>query len=49
VMFEVMISEILNRLPDFEIVGDPEYFGDGGDVWAVRRLPIRFTPGHRSQ
>ena len=49
VMFEVMISEILKRLPDFRISGTPEYFGDGGDVWAVRRLPIRFTPGPRSQ
>ena len=48
VMFEVMISEILKRLPDFQISGEPEYFPDGGDVWAVRRLPIRFTPGPRS-
>ena len=49
VMFEVMISEILKRLPDFRISGQPEYFGDGGDVWAVRRLPIQFTPGPRSR
>ena len=48
VMFEVMISEILCRLPDFEIAGEIEYFPDGGDVWAVQRLPIRFTPGARS-
>ena len=47
VMFEVMLSEIMRRLPDFQIVGDPEYFPDGGDVWAVWRLPIRFTPGPR--
>ncbi|WP_405182653.1 cytochrome P450 [Nocardia sp. NBC_01377] len=49
VMFEVMISEILSRLPDFTLAGDIEYFPDGGDVWAVRRLPIRFTPGPRSR
>jgi cytochrome P450 len=48
VMFEVMISEILQRLPDFTLAGEIEYFPDAGDVFAVRRLPIRFTPGLRA-
>jgi len=48
VMFQVMISEILTRLPDYTISGEIERFEDAGDVYAVRRLPIRFTPGPRS-
>ena len=48
VMFQVMISEILKRLPDFELDGEIEYYPDGGDVYAVSKLPIRFTPGPRS-
>jgi cytochrome P450 len=44
-MFQVMMSEILTRLPDFAISGDIERFADAGSVYAVRRLPISFTPG----
>uniref|UniRef100_UPI0021C1FE2E cytochrome P450 n=1 Tax=Frankia gtarii TaxID=2950102 RepID=UPI0021C1FE2E len=47
-MFQVMISEVLTRLPDYTIDGDFERFPDAGDVYAVRSLPIRFTPGPRS-
>ena len=47
-MFQVMISEILERLPDFEINGNVEYFPDAGDVHAVESLPVRFTPGPHS-
>lgn len=47
VMFQVMISEILARLPDYTISGEIERFPDAGDVYAVRRLPIRFTSGRR--
>jgi hypothetical protein len=43
-----MISEILSRLPDYTISGEIERFADAGDVYAVRRLPVRFTPGPRS-
>jgi cytochrome P450 len=46
-MFQVMITQILERLPDFEIAGDYERFEDAGEVHAVRKLPIRFTPGRR--
>jgi cytochrome P450 len=46
-MFQVMMSEILNRLPDYAISGEVERFADAGSVYAVRRLPIRFTPGPR--
>jgi cytochrome P450 len=46
-MFQVMLTQILERLPDFEIAGDFERFEDAGEVHAVRKLPIRFTPGRR--
>jgi cytochrome P450 len=46
-MFQVMLSEVLDRLPDFEMAGDYERFDDAGDVYAVRKMPIRFTPGPR--
>jgi cytochrome P450 len=45
VMFQVMMSEILTRMPDYTISGEVERFADAGSVYAVRRLPIRFTPG----
>jgi cytochrome P450 len=46
-MFQVMIEQVLERLPDFELAGQPERFEDAGDVYAVRKLPVRFTPGSR--
>lgn len=46
-MFQVMMSQILTRLPDYTIIGEIERFADAGSVYAVRRLPIRFTPGRR--
>jgi cytochrome P450 len=46
-MFQVMITQILERLPDFELAGDYERFEDAGEVYAVRKLPITFTPGPR--
>ncbi len=48
VMFQVMLGEILRRLPDFRISGDVVRFKDAGDVYAIRNLPITFTPGTRS-
>ena len=47
VMFQVMISLILERLPDYSISGPVERFPDAGDVYAVRHLPITFQPGSR--
>lgn len=48
-MFQVMIEEVLTRLPDFRLAGEPAHFADAGEVYAVRHLPIAFTPGPRSQ
>ena len=47
VMFQVMILEVLRRLPDYAIDGAIVRFPDAGDVYGVSRLPIRFTPGKR--
>jgi hypothetical protein len=46
-MFEVMMTQILKRLPDFELAAEPELFEDAGEVYAVRKLRVRFTPGKR--
>jgi len=46
-MFQEMLSEILERIPDFRLNGDPVRFDDAGEVWAMRKLPIAFTPGRR--
>jgi cytochrome P450 len=47
VMFQVMVGQVLKRLPDYEIAGEYERFEDAGEVHAVRKLPVRFTPGRR--
>jgi cytochrome P450 len=47
VMFQVMLTQILERLPDFELAGDYEQYEDPGEVHAVRKLPVKFTPGQR--
>lgn len=47
-MFQVMMTEILDRLPDFGLNGAYERFEDAGEVHAVRKLPIQFTPGPRN-
>jgi cytochrome P450 len=46
-MFEVMVTQILKRLPDFELADEPKFFEDAGEVYAVRELRVTFTPGPR--
>jgi cytochrome P450 len=46
-MFQVMIDEVLTRLPDYQLAGEPQRFADAGEVFAVCGLPISFTPGPR--
>ncbi|MGA9492370.1 MAG: cytochrome P450, partial [Mycobacterium sp.] len=46
-MFDVMITQVLKRLPDFALAGEYQRFEDAGEVYAVRKLPITFTPGPR--
>jgi cytochrome P450 len=47
VMFQVMITEVLRRMPDVRISGPIERIADAGDVYAVEHLPVSFTPGAR--
>jgi hypothetical protein len=46
-MFDVMLTQILERLPDFELAGEPKLFEDAGEVYAVRELRVKFTPRQR--
>jgi cytochrome P450 len=46
-MFKVMITEILRRMPDFTVIGEPVRFTDAINVYAPRSLRIRFTPGNK--
>jgi cytochrome P450 len=47
-MFQVMLGQILARLPDFELAGEPQRFEDAGEVYAVSKLLVTFTPGRRT-
>lgn len=46
-MFDVVTTRVLQRLPDFELAGEAKMFEDAGEVFAVRELPVTFTPGAR--
>ena len=48
VMSTVMLSEVLRRMPDFRVAGELHRFADAGDVYAIKSLPLTFTPGPRS-
>jgi cytochrome P450 len=45
----VVFRQLLTRLPDIEVVGEPEYLQAAGVplVGGVKRLPVRFTPTKR--
>jgi cytochrome P450 len=46
-MFDVMVARVLERLPDFELAEEHKLFEDAGEVYAVRELKVKFTPGRR--
>ncbi|WP_082957657.1 cytochrome P450 [Mycobacterium sp. E802] len=46
-MFQEMMCEVLERIPDFELAGEIVRFENAGNVYAARSLPIVFTPGKR--
>lgn len=47
-MFKIMITELLTRAPDLKVdVDNVQRYPDAGDVYAVKHLPITFTPGPR--
>ncbi|WP_231861774.1 cytochrome P450 [Frankia alni] len=46
-MFRVMITALLRRLPDGHVAPPVERLADAGDVYTVKHLPVRLTPGPR--
>ncbi len=47
-MFATLMTAIFTRIPDFAVQWDAvDRFEDCGSVYAVRHLPVRFTPGPR--
>jgi cytochrome P450 len=47
-MFSTLLTGIFTRLPDFKVDWDNvERFEDCGSVYAVRHLPVTFTPGKK--
>ena len=47
-MFATMLREVMTRLPDFKVQWDGvRRFDDCGGVYAIRYLPVTFTPGSR--
>lgn len=47
-MFATMLRRVLERMPDLQVDwSGVERFHDSGSVYAVRYLPVTFTPGKR--
>jgi cytochrome P450 len=47
-MFSALMTNVFTRIPDFQVQWDGvERFEDCGSVYAVRHLPVTFTPGPR--
>lgn len=47
-IFQVLLEQILQRLPDFALAGEPARFEDAGEVYALRTFPVTFTPAMRA-
>ncbi len=45
--FEVMVGEVLHRLPDYRIVEGAERYSTLGQINGFVKMPARFTPGSR--
>jgi cytochrome P450 len=39
----VMFEELLRRLPDVEVSGEPEYL-QSNFIHGIKRMPVQFTP-----
>jgi cytochrome P450 len=47
-MLATLFRGVFTRIPDFQVQWDGvERFEDCGSVYAVRHLPVTFTPGPR--
>ncbi|ETB31004.1 cytochrome P450, partial [Mycobacterium avium subsp. hominissuis 10-5606] len=47
VMVEVMLGEVLRRIPDYEIAGPVSRYATIGIIHGIDALPVRFAPGPR--
>jgi cytochrome P450 len=46
VMFEVMMREVLSRMPDYVVDRDgTQYYQGNPKLYGVVTMPVRFTPG----
>jgi cholest-4-en-3-one 26-monooxygenase len=43
---QVMLDEVLNRMPDISSAGEPE-LSASNFMRGIERMPVRFTPGPR--
>lgn len=48
VMIEVMIDEVLQRIPDFTIDGPVSRYATIGIIHGIEALPVRFSPASRT-
>jgi cytochrome P450 len=48
VMIEVMIAEVLRRIPDYRISGPVSRYATIGIIHGIEALPVEFTPGPRA-
>lgn len=46
-MFRVMITQVLTRLPEYAIAGPVTRFADAAEVYGVNSLPVTFPAGRR--
>lgn len=46
-MFRVMVTQVLRRLPDYRLDGPVTRFADAAEVYGVNSMPVSFTPGPR--
>jgi cytochrome P450 len=48
VMIEVMLAEVLRRIPDYRIAGPVSRYATIGIIHGIEALPVEFTPGARA-
>jgi cytochrome P450 len=45
--FQILVREVLDRIPDYEVVRPIEHYADNPTLNGLVALPVRFTPGER--
>ncbi len=45
-LFEVMVREVLSRMPDYQVEpGQTQFYQGNPELYGVVKMPVRFTPG----